>query len=87
MVDKLTGNIGYPLFWAHALEKRVGDGTETTICQSGRMRPFHHDGVVPGFRRQPQDGLEVGGASCGGRNERLGGAQPGSEICHLPDDR
>ena len=34
MVDKVTGNIADTLDWAHALEKRVTNGTKTTICQS-----------------------------------------------------
>lgn len=73
MIDKLTGNIADTSDWAHALEKRVTNGTKTTICQSGREWPFHHDGAVPGFRDFPADGPQVGGAPRGGRNEGLGG--------------
>ena len=87
MVDKLTGDIADTSNRAHALEKRVSDGTKTTICQSGRKRSFHHDGALPGFWDFPADGSQVGGAPRGGRNEGFGGTQPGTEIRHLPDDR
>ena len=33
--------MGYTLDWAHALEKRVTNGTKTTICQSAFERLFY----------------------------------------------
>jgi hypothetical protein len=70
MIDKLTGNIADTSDWAHALEKRVTNGTKTTICQSGREWPFHHDGAVPGFRDFPAD---VSGVSPRSLTKRLAG--------------
>ena len=35
-----TGPIAYTLFWAHTFEKRVRQGTKTTICRSARERLF-----------------------------------------------
>lgn len=54
--NKLTGNIGYTPDWAGALEKRVTDGREATVCQPGGERSFHDDGALRAVRDQPQDG-------------------------------
>ena len=39
---------------------------------------LEHDGALPDLRDQPQDGLQVAGALCGGRCFGIVGPEPGA---------
>ena len=43
MGNKLTGDMGYTLVWANALEKCVTNGTKTAIREPGRKRSIYHN--------------------------------------------
>ena len=56
--NKLTGNMGYTLTWAHTLRRRV-NGTETTICEFGQKRGIHRKGALSGILIVPQPAFRL----------------------------
>lgn len=43
---KVTEDMGYTIDWTNALEKRVTDRTETTICEFGAERSIYVEQAV-----------------------------------------
>ena len=73
--NKLTGNIGNRLNRGNALEKRVSDGTKTTIYQFGAERTFYGDRAMRRVWDHAEDRAQMAWAVCGRRNGGIGGAE------------
>jgi len=59
--NKKTEDMGYTLDWAYALEKRVTNGTKTTIYQPAFERPVYDVRALQDLRDLAQDRAQVEG--------------------------
>lgn len=62
MGNRLTGDIGYTLRVAYALEHHPNTGTAIEVCHACLQRQVHHQRAVRAVRHQPQMRAQVAGA-------------------------
>jgi hypothetical protein len=86
MGNKLTGDMGYTLDWANALEKCVANGTNRGIREHGRKRSIYRNGALcVEFAISRKTKPQVAAASWARWDGGPGGPQPSAEERDGPD--